>query len=31
MRKVTKNAGMKSIDAYSVADALVALNEYIEL
>ena len=26
-----KHAGMKSVDAYSVADALVALSKYIEL
>ena len=26
-----KNAGMKSVDAYSISDALVALSEYIKL
>ncbi|MDD5935160.1 MAG: hypothetical protein PUC65_06285 [Clostridiales bacterium] len=26
-----KEAGMKSVDAYSIADALVALSEYMEL
>lgn len=26
-----KSAGMKTVDAYSVAEALVALSEYIEL